>query len=126
MDIATVKLVLSAYRTDRHEANDPVFAEALRAVEADPALAAWFADEQRFDALVRTSLEEVPTPAGLKDLILLNAKSPGTVPLPVTPSAYRSRQWWRQGGKWLAVAACVMLAFVWGPAYAAADRTDHE
>ena len=62
-------LLLESYRPQ--DAGDPVFAEALRAVAADPELAAWFQESQRFDAVLSAKFREVPVPAGIKSHILL-------------------------------------------------------
>ncbi len=75
MDNATIKLMLGAYRAETSDQDDPFFAAALRAVEQDPELAAWFKEEQRFDALMVGTLKQASAPANLKDLILLNARS---------------------------------------------------
>ena len=114
MDKATIKLVLSAYRTDLQDRDDPLFAEALREVAGDPELAKWFADGQRFDALVRDALAQTPTPAGLKDLILLDAKSPRGLPFLLTGTGRARSGWRRQTGKWLTVAACLVATFILG------------
>jgi hypothetical protein len=69
MDKATVKLLLESYRP--HSANDPIFAEALREVAADPELAAWFGQMQRFDAVMSAKFQQLPVPSEVKDHILL-------------------------------------------------------
>ena len=111
MDKAAIKTVLSAYRPGPRDAGDPVFAEALRAAEHDPELAAWFEEEQRFDALLVDALKHVPTPAGLKESILLNARVAAWSPAVVeeTPTAWR-----RHAKTWLATAAGLALAFILG------------
>ena len=104
-----MKTVLAAYRPNhRDDAADPAFAEALRAVEHDPELASWFEEAQRFDAHAATVLRQLPAPAGLKELILLNAREAGkTVP-------FHTPAWRRQAGSWLAMAALLALAFALG------------
>jgi hypothetical protein len=69
MDKATVKLLLESYRP--HIANDPIFAEALREVAADPELAAWFERMQRFDAMMSAKFQQLPVPSEVKNHILL-------------------------------------------------------
>jgi hypothetical protein len=69
MDKATVKLLLELYRP--HIANDPIFAEALREVAADPELAAWFERMQRFDAMMSAKFQQLPVPSEVKNHILL-------------------------------------------------------
>lgn len=103
MDKAAIKTVLSAYRTGRQDAEDPVFAEALREVVKDPELAAWFEEEQRFDAQMVQTLRGVPAPAGLKERILLNAPVDGM-----------GSGWRRRVVPWLAMAAVFVFAFVLG------------
>ena len=80
MDNATTKLLLGAYRAGTQDKDDPFFAEALREIEHDPKLAAWFEEEQRFDSLMVKTLKQAQAPAGLKELILLSAKSPAKPP----------------------------------------------
>ena len=111
MDDATIKLVLGAYRTDARDSGDPFFAEALRGAERDPELAAWLKEEQRFDALMVKTLGQITAPAGLKEMILLNAKSPGnpSVVIETAPAL-----WKRRTGTWLAAAASIFLAFMLG------------
>lgn len=69
MDKTTVKLLLESYRPQ--DASDPIFAEALREVAADPELAAWFEQMQRFDAALTSKLEAIPIPADLRNHIFL-------------------------------------------------------
>ena len=69
MDKETVKLLLQSYRP--HDANDPIFAEALREVAADPELAAWFEEMQRFDAVMASKFQDMTVPRDVKNHILL-------------------------------------------------------
>ena len=69
MDRESIKLLLESYRP--HDANDPLFAEALREVAADPELAAWFEQMQRFDAVMVSKFDGLPVPADVKNHILL-------------------------------------------------------
>ena len=112
MDKATIKMVLSAYRVGGQDAHDPIFAEALREAGQDPELTAWFEERQRFDETVIGTLKRVPAPAGLKEMILLNAKTKGGA-FEVVDGEARSR-WGRQAGSLLAMAACLALAFFLG------------
>ena len=84
MDKETAKLLLKSYRPEDSE--DPIFAEALREAAADPELAAWFEEMQRFDAAVGASLQEIPIPPDLKGHILLSRHNVVTA-----PTFYRSR-----------------------------------
>jgi hypothetical protein len=90
------KFRLRAYRPSGQDANDPAFAEALAQAERDPALRAWHAREQAFDAIVAARLRVVAPPAGLRESILAGAR--------VGPQ----RAWWRQPG-WWAIAASIAL-----------------
>jgi hypothetical protein len=103
MDKETAKNLLELYRPQ--DRNDPMFAEALREVAADPALAAWFEEKQRFDAVIAGKLQEIPVPADVKGQILAGYR-------PVEPAdAVRVR------GKWvtpLSLAASFFLGvFSW-------------
>lgn len=69
MDKDTVKLLLQSYRP--HDANDPMFAEALREVAADPELAAWFEEMQRFDAVMVGKFRTMSVPGDVKNHVLL-------------------------------------------------------
>ncbi len=81
MDKVSLKLLLESYRPQ--DADDPLFAEALREVAADPELAAWFADMQRFDAVISAKIQDVPVPSDLKDHILLGYRvAPSIIPFP--------------------------------------------
>lgn len=63
------KLILSVYRPHGQDATDRFFADALRQAERDPGMAAWFAEQQRFDEMVSAALSSVPVPADAKALI---------------------------------------------------------
>ena len=106
-----MKMVLAAYRPGHQDAGDPFFSEALREIEQDPALAAWFEEEQRFDSQVSETLKQTSTPAGLKEVILLNAKAAGK-PSSIVGEAFG--RWQPQIKISLAMAASLMLAFVLG------------
>ena len=109
MDKAAAKTILCAYRPGREDVTDPVFTEALHAVEQDAELAAWLEEEQRFDASVIAAVGQTPVPADLKGLILLNARAGRPF-----PAADETRRKWRPPVTvWLA-AASLMLAFFLG------------
>ena len=69
-----VKFILQAYRAGTEDDNDPRFQEALAHVEKDAELAAWFAEQQEFDGIVRDRLREIEVPADLKQRILAGRK----------------------------------------------------
>lgn len=80
MDKTTVKLLLESYRPQ--DANDPIFAKALREVAADPELAAWFEQMQRFDAAMTSKFEEIPIPPDLRNHIFLAYQGATAAPSP--------------------------------------------
>jgi anti-sigma factor RsiW len=105
------RLILQSCRPGSQDAADPQFAEALALVKQDPELAAWFEQQQKFDALVGGSLRQVRPPARLKAEILALVKSvesPAESPVSV---------WWRNLFAWnspvsWALAACVVVPFI--------------
>ena len=111
MDKATLKLVLGACQAGCGDAGDPLLAEARREAGRDPELVAWLEEEQRFDTFVADNLGSLSTPAGLKESILLNARSATSRPAAAdrTPAAWR-----HPGATWLAMAAGLALAFLLG------------
>ena len=94
-----IKTLLEAYRPE--DADDPIFAEALREVAKDPALAAWFEESQRFDAVIGDKLRGAAAPHGLKMRILGPA-------LP-EPSSRSLRPWILPFGAAAAVAVAALL-----------------
>jgi hypothetical protein len=92
---------LRAYRPGGQDAGETAFAEALAQAERDPALRAWFAREQAFDAAVAAKVRTVQPPAGLREAILAGAR--------VAPLRRRGFQpaWW-------AVAAAIVFAVTLG------------
>ena len=68
MDKASIKILLESYRPE--DANDPIFAEALREAASNPELAAWFEQKQRFDAIMAAKLQEAPVPPEVRSHIL--------------------------------------------------------
>lgn len=86
MDKQTARMILASYRAQ--DANDPVFAEALRELETDPELAAWFEESQRFDAVMSSKLQDFPVPRSVKEQILTGGYAT-SVPVHSVPR----RQW---------------------------------
>jgi anti-sigma factor RsiW len=70
MNREEARLFLQAYRPGGQDAEDPHFAEALALAKRDPELAAWFAQQQKFDALFSDGLRELRAPSHLKAQIL--------------------------------------------------------
>jgi len=64
------RLILQSYRPGEVDKDDSHFAEALREVERNPALARWLEEEQAFDRAVAAQLGALPPPFGLKTRIL--------------------------------------------------------
>lgn len=91
------KLILSAYRPNGQDADDPTFAEALNTARNEPELAAWLEDQQTFDRGVSRRLSEVTPPAGLRERILAGAK------------VSRRRSWWQWPQVWAVAAAVLVL-----------------
>jgi anti-sigma factor RsiW len=73
MNREEAKLILQVCRPGGQDAEDPQFAEALALVKSDAELAAWFADQQKFDAFASRKLKSVVVPSGLKAKILADA-----------------------------------------------------
>jgi len=98
MNNEQAKFILRAYRPSGRDAGDAAFCEALRQAQADPAVGAWFAREQAFDAAVAAKLRAAEPPAGLREAILTGAH--------LSAPVLRPR---RRLPAWLAVAASVAL-----------------
>lgn len=92
------KFRLRAYRPEGQDAGDPTMSDALRQAERDPALRAWLAREQAFDAAVTSRMRTIEPPSGLREAILAGARM-----------APRRAVWFRSA--WLAVAAAIAVTF---------------
>lgn len=93
MNSLEAKFILEACRSGELDANDPKIAEAMQAMESDPAVARWFADAQELDRAVTAKLRAIPVPEDL--LARIRA---GEAPAPARRPAMTRR-------RWLAVAA---------------------
>ena len=103
MDKANLKILLEAYRPQ--DADDPIFAEALREAASDPELAAWFEEKQRFDAVLAEKFQEAPVPPEVKSHILLGYRGAESA-----ASSHRSRAWYIP----TSIAALLLLGlFLW-------------
>ncbi len=98
MNNEQARFILRAYRPNGRDATEPAFAEALGQARADPALGAWLAREQAFDAAVAAKLRAVAPPPELREAILAGSR--------VSFAPARPR--WRLPA-WLAVAASLAL-----------------
>jgi hypothetical protein len=101
MDSTEAKFILRAYRAGGHDAQDPMFAEALAQLDRDPALRAWWERERAFDAAMSEKIGALPPPGHLRTTILAGGKAGGQAS---RPSA-RRRAW----PAWLAAAAAIAL-----------------
>ena len=64
------KFLLSAYRSNGADAQDPVFKEALDQARHDPVLANWLREQREFDEIISAKLCSIEPPAGLREAIL--------------------------------------------------------
>lgn len=69
MDNNKAKLILSVYRTNGLDAQDPMFGEALKQAESDPELRAWLTEQRAFDSQVSAAFADVSGPAEGKAMI---------------------------------------------------------
>ena len=89
------KLLLSAYRSNGADAQDPVFKEALDQARHDPVLANWFREQREFDEIISAKLRSIEAPAGLREAILAGLR---TTAIPQHPPI-----------RWMAIAAALAL-----------------
>lgn len=68
------QFLLSAYRPNGSDAEDPEIAAALREARSDPERGAAFDRQVAFDAMVAEALATVPPPADLRDRIIAGAR----------------------------------------------------
>jgi hypothetical protein len=103
MNNAEAKFILHGYRPSGADAGDATFSAAVDQAKNDPALGAWFARQQAFDAAISAKFAQVTAPADLRAAILAGGR--------VTAASTTRRSWWRQP-VWLAAAAglAVLLA----------------
>jgi hypothetical protein len=78
VDNDEARVILSAYRPNGADAQDPTFAEALAQAKMDPALGEWLETQRDLDAAMLERLRTIKPPADLPNLVLAGAK---TVPL---------------------------------------------
>jgi hypothetical protein len=92
-----IKKVLSLYRGDARDRQDPEIREALDLAAGDPGLKDWLEKHLAFHAAMRGKLRQVEVPAGLKETLLARRK------------IVRAPVWWRQPA-WAAAAAVILLS----------------
>ena len=103
------RLILQSCRLGGQDAVDPQFAEALALAKQDPELAAWFEQQQKFDALVGGSLRQVRAPARLKaEILAWGASAEPTAESPVS-DWWRNLLSWNSPVPWAATAVVVVL-----------------
>jgi hypothetical protein len=105
MNNAEAKFILQGYRPNGADAADPAFGAAVEQARKDPALGAWFAKEQAFDAAVSAKFSQVPAPADLRAAILAGSR--------VTAASAPRRHWWNQP-VWMGAAAAVAVLMAVG------------
>lgn len=70
MDKQRAKLLLSGYRPNGKDAEDPEMRQALDLLEHDAELKEWFSRQQEFDSLISGKLHEFPVPEEVKVSVL--------------------------------------------------------
>jgi hypothetical protein len=102
MNNEEAKFVLHGYRPNGADAGDAAFREALEQAKRDPALGAWFAKQQAFDAAISAKLAQLAPPAGLRSAILAGGGM-----------ASVRRSWWHQP-VWMGMAASLAVLLALG------------
>ena len=69
------KFLLSAYRPNGADAQDPFFEEALERAQCDPEVAIWFRDEQNFDQIISSKLRSIAPPSNVEAAILAGLRN---------------------------------------------------
>ena len=80
-DRDNAKLLLSAYRPNGADAQDPVFKEALELAQCDPELARWFRGERDFDQMISSKLRLIEPPVVLEAAILAGLRTTSIPPI---------------------------------------------
>lgn len=100
MTIEEAKFILQAYRPDMDPADVPALADALKLLEENDELKAWYEEEKAFDELFSAKLSAIDVPAGLESQILNQViEKPGNVV---------EFPWWKQFSV-LGAAASILL-----------------
>ena len=107
MNNAEAKKILLAHRPGRETDEGAEVRAALEETRRDPALQAWWKQQQAFHAAMEQGFAQAPVPEDLPERILARAK---IIPFPR----------WRQPKTWAAAAAIILLlglaALLWKPA----------
>lgn len=97
MNAQEIKRILAAHRPGTSDGTDPQVAEALKEVERDPGLKAWFERQSGFQRSMRESFRQIPVPPDLPARLM---SVPRVVPLPA---------WWERPVVWAAAAGIILL-----------------
>jgi anti-sigma factor RsiW len=127
MNREEARLILQSYRPGDQDAGDPQFAEALALAKSDAELAAWFADQQKFDVFATRKLKSVAVPPDLKAKILAEA-IPSWQKIVELPSPAWWQNLFRAPVSWAMAAAVVILlsvAIFWKQPESAAHFADY-
>lgn len=100
MDEQGAKYILNAGHPRGQDAGQEAFREAMDLAGKDPEVSGWVNRQQRLTDSLRTKLNEVPVPAGLKDRILAGA------------AVSRTPRHWSRSSLLMMAAAFVVLLFV--------------
>ena len=104
MDNLTAKEILSAYRANGADAQDPNFEETLEQCRKDPEMEAWFESEQAFDRRMVRAFESIRGPVEGKQSIL------STVSFSQADAGGLNRRSWLKGFIALGVAALLLIS----------------
>lgn len=105
MNNEEAKFILQGYRPNGTDAGDATFCAAIEQAKSDPALGAWFAKQQAFDAAISAKLGQITPPAGLRAAILAGGRA--------TAAGVPHRAWWNHP-VWMAAAASVAVLLAAG------------
>jgi hypothetical protein len=108
------KFILGAYRANGRDADNALFAEALRQARIDPALGAWWVRAQAHDAAVGGKVRAITPPPGLREAILAGGR------------ASRSPLVRWQTPTWMALAAAAAIVLATGVVGLRATRAQAE
>ncbi|MDQ5979092.1 MAG: hypothetical protein QG602_2066 [Verrucomicrobiota bacterium] len=107
MNNEEAKFILQGYRPNGADSGDATFGAALEQAKKDPALGAWLAKQQAFDAAVAAKLGQVTPPADLRAAIMAGGR--------VTAPTQLQQRWWRHP-VWMSAAAGFALLLTVGVA----------
>jgi anti-sigma factor RsiW len=127
MNREEARSLLQVYRPGDQDTDDPRFPEALALAKHDPELAAWFAERQKFDALVSGGLRQVRVPSRLKAEILASGRKEKNVG-PAILIWWQNLISFRSPVLWAMAAAVVIflsLAVFWKPPEGGARFADY-